>query len=70
MPRVSLSIGLIGFIDSSSTRDSKERILVMGNYFFLIGIIMSWYSKKQRILLISTTKAKYIALSHAARKVV
>lgn len=29
------------------------------------GVIVSWYSKKQRTISTSTTKTKYIALGHA-----
>lgn len=42
----------------------------MSYCFFLNRAMVSWSSKKQRIVSISAIKAKYIALGHAAREAV
>lgn len=33
-------------------------------YYFIYKVIISWYSKKQRIILILTIKAKYIVFRY------
>lgn len=50
---------LISYVDSNSIGNLEDRKLVMGNYFFIHGVIVFWYSKKQHIISISTTKAEY-----------
>lgn len=42
----------------------------MDYYFFLNRAMISQSNKKQRTVLISITKAKYIALGNAVRKVI
>lgn len=60
--------GLVKYVDSNYTDDLEDRKSVMENCFFLHGAIVSWCSKKQRIVLTSTIEAKYISLGHATRK--
>lgn len=62
-----LLYGLVGYTDSNFTGDPKDRKSVMGYYFFLNGAMVSWSSKKQRIIFTSTTKIKYIVLRYMAR---
>ena len=62
--------GLIGYADSNFAGDPEDRKSVMENCFFLNGAVVSWSSKKQRIVSTSTTEAEYIALGHAAREAV
>ena len=66
----SSSYGLISYADNNFAKDSKDPKSVMGYCFFLNRAVVSWSSKKQRTVSTSTTKAKYIALSHAAKKAV
>lgn len=42
----------------------------MGYYFFMNRVMVSWNSKKQRIVFISTIEAKYITLGYVARKAI
>lgn len=42
----------------------------MGYYFFMNGAVVSWSSKKQKIVSISITGTKYIALRHVVQKLV
>lgn len=62
--------GLLGFADSNFAGDPEDRKSVMGYCFFLNGAVVSWSSKKQRIVSTSTTEAEYIALGHASREAV
>lgn len=56
----------VGYEDTSYAGDSENGQSVMGYCYFLNRAIVSWYSKKQRTISTSTTKAKYIALGHVA----
>ena len=69
-PRDPSPYGLVGYANSNFARDPKDRKSVMGYCFFLNGAVVSWSSKKQRTVSTSTTKAKYIALGHAAKEAV
>ena len=60
--------GLIGYGDSNFAGDSEDRKSVIGYCFFLNSAVVSWSSKKQRIVLMSIIKAEYIAIGHIARK--
>lgn len=59
-----LPFGLKSYTDSNFAGDPKDRKSIMGYYFFLNGVVISWSSKKQRTISILTIKAKYIALGH------
>ena len=56
---------LIRFRDSSYAGNLEDRKSVMGYYYFIKRAILFWWSKNQRLVSISTTKAKYIAFGHA-----
>lgn len=70
LPKDLLLYGLIGFVDSNFAGDSKDRKSVIGHCSFLNGVVVSWWSKKQRTLSTSTTEAEYIALGHVAKEAV
>ena len=57
--------GLIKYGNSSYAGDSEDRKSVIGYCCFINGAVISWCSKKQTTVSISTTEAKYIALGHA-----
>ena len=40
----------------------------MGHYFFIYRAIVSWYSKKQKTVSISTIEVEYIILVNIAQK--
>ena len=69
-PRDLLPYGLVSYADSNFAGDPEDQKSVIGYCFFLNRAMVSWSSKKQRIVSTSTIKAKYIALGHATREAV
>lgn len=59
---------IVGYADSSYTRNLEDRKLIIGYCFFLGGEIVTWCSKRQQIVSISISETKYIAISHRARE--
>ena len=57
---------LIGYRDSNYIGDSDNGKSVMEYYFFVNGAIISWCSKKEKTVSISTIMTKYIAFRHVA----
>lgn len=55
---------LIGYKDSRYIGDLKSKKLVIRYCYFINRVIVSWCSKKPRIVLTSTTKAKYIIFDY------
>lgn len=70
MPRNPLSYELVGYADNNFARDTEDQKSVIGYFFFLNRAMVFWSSKRQRIIFILTTKIKYIALGHTAKKAV
>lgn len=63
-----LLYGLVSYANSNYAHDPKDRNSMIGHYFFINGVVISWCSKKQQTVLTSTIKVKYIALGHVARE--
>ena len=59
---------LIGFSDADWAGDQDDRRSTTGNVFLLSGGAVSWLSKKQATVALSTAEAEYIALSQAAQE--
>ncbi|KAL1453611.1 hypothetical protein WDU94_009938 [Cyamophila willieti] len=59
---------LYGFSDADWASDTIERKSTTGYAFFLSGGAISWNSKKQPTIALSTTEAEYMALSNAVQK--
>ena len=59
--------GLIGYSDASFA-NNYDRTSVSGYVFKAAGGAITWGSKKQNIVSLSTTEAEYICLSDAARE--
>ena len=64
VPVDQLLFRLVKYVDNNYVSDSKNKKLVMEHYFFVYGTIFSLYNIKQKIISISTTEVKYIALKH------
>ena len=57
--------GLEGFTDADSATQ-EHRHAITGYTFLIDGGAVSWSSKKQEIVTLSTTKSEYVAATHAA----
>ena len=58
----------IGFSDADWAEDTNDRKSTSKYVFMLSGGAVSWSSKKQKCITLSTAEAEYIALSSAAQE--
>ena len=61
---------LQGFTDSDWAGCSTDRKSTLGCCFSLGSVVISWCSRKQKLVALSTAEAKYMAASSAAQEVV
>ena len=61
---------VFGYVDSDFAGDLDKRRSTSGYVFTLAGGAISWMSKLQNIVALSTTEAEYIAASHACKEAV
>jgi hypothetical protein len=61
--------GLEGFSDADGA-SQEHRHAVSGYAFLLDGGAVSWGSKKQELVTLSTTEAEYVAATHAAKEAI
>ena len=59
---------LIGYSDADGMSQESRRPI--SGYTYLIGGSISWSSKRQDIVTLSTTEAEYVALTHAAKEAI
>jgi hypothetical protein len=57
---------LVGYSDANYARDPEFAKSVSGCAFFLNGGAVSWFSKQQPVVALSSTESEYIALAAAA----
>ena len=62
------AVDVIGFTDADWAGDVDERKSTSGYVFRICGGTISWRSKRQEIVALSSTEAEYIALSFAAQE--
>ena len=60
---------LKGYSDSDYCADKETRRSITGFIIYLLGVAISWKSKGQRGVTLSTTEAEYVALSEAVREI-
>ena len=61
---------LIGYADADWAGDLDDRRSTSGNLFLLAKGTVSWLSKKQATVALSTTEAEYVALSVATQEAI
>ncbi|RDB21868.1 Retrovirus-related Pol polyprotein from transposon TNT 1-94 [Hypsizygus marmoreus] len=59
--------GLEGFVDADGASQDHRRA-ISGYVFLVDGGAVSWSSKKQELVTLSTTEAEYVAAMHAAKE--
>ena len=72
LPRLGLDriLDIYGFVDADWAGDLDQRRSTSGYVFNLFGGAISWMSKKQSIVALSTTEAEYMAKTHASKEAV
>ena len=61
---------IFGYSDSDWAGDVGDRRLTSGYIFLLSGAGISWRSKKQSSVALSSAEAKYVALSGATQEAI
>jgi len=65
---IDIDISLIGYSDSDWANDSADRKFQGGHVFLASNGAISWQSRKQSLIAMSTLKAEFIACSEASRE--
>jgi hypothetical protein len=60
---------MVGYRDSDYATDHKTRISISGYTLYLMGVPISWRSKGQKSVTLSSTEAEYIAMSECAKEI-
>ena len=58
---------LIGWVDADGSQEEDRRAFT-GYAFLIDGGAVSWSSKQQEIVVLSTTEGEYVAATHAAKE--
>ena len=61
---------LVGYSDADWAGDCNDRKSTSGYSFLLSGAVVSWRSKKQTCVALSTAEAEYVALSSATQEAI
>ena len=68
--RLDRVLDIRGFVGADWTGDLDQRRSTSGYVFNLFGGAVSWMSKKQSVVALSTTEAEYMAATHASKEAV
>jgi phosphoribosyl-AMP cyclohydrolase len=63
-------VDIHGFVDADWARDMDRRRSTSGYVFNLFGGEISWMSKRQAVVALSTTEAEYMAATHASKEAI
>eukprot|EP00253_Pinus_taeda_P023270 PITA_23270 len=69
-PGLDRVLDIHGFVDVDWAGDLDRRRSTSGYVFNLFGGAVSWMSKKQSVVALSTTEAEYLAATHASKEAV
>eukprot|EP00253_Pinus_taeda_P029339 PITA_29339 len=69
-PRLNRFLDIHGFVDADWARDLDQRRYISGCVFNLFGGAVSWMSKKQSVVALSTTEVEYMPATHASKEAV
>jgi len=58
---------MMGFTDADGSM-AEDRHAISGYTFLIHGSAVTWSAKQQEIITLSTTKAEYVAITHASKK--
>ena len=61
---------IYGYVDADWGGDTIDKKSYTGSVFLLCGGAVSWESKKQSIVALSTTEAEYVALSSSSKEAI
>jgi len=64
------SIDLQGYVDADMAGDRDNRRSTIGYVFTIGGTTISWVSKLQSVVALSTTKAEYVAATKASKEMI
>ena len=60
---------LIGYTDADGANQEHRRA-ISGNVFLIDGGVVSWSSRKQELVTLSTAEAEYVAATHTAKEAI
>jgi hypothetical protein len=69
-PYLDIVLDIHGFVDVDWVGDLDHRRSISGYVFNLFGGAISWMRKRQFVVTLSTTEAKYMATTHAIKEAV
>eukprot|EP00253_Pinus_taeda_P032954 PITA_32954 len=69
-PQLDRVLDIRGFVDADWAGDLDQRRSTSGYVFNLFGGAVSWMSKKQSVVALSTTEAEYMAATHASKEAI
>jgi hypothetical protein len=64
------SVQLVGYSDADWAGNLDDRKSISGGYFYIGNCLVSWFSKKQSSISLSTAEAEYIAAGNACTQLV
>lgn len=64
-----VSLDLVGYTDADGSMH-EDRKAISGYAFLIDGGAVSWASKRQEIISLSTTESEYVAITHASKEAV
>ena len=70
LPDLSPTPPTCGFSDADWASDEKDRKSISGYCFFFLDSLVSWSSRKQRIVSTSSTESEYYALTNAIKEAI